>query len=183
MVVAGAGIAGLTAADHLRRNHPETEIHVIGREKHFLYNRMGISRLIYGRSAMQGLYLMPESWYAERNIEMWLNTRLSSIDTAARAVLLGTGETISYDRLILATGAQCFVPPIEGFGARGSFVLRDADGAMEVRDYIQHRRGQHAVVAGGPALEPCSGNAAVDAACQLTLSRISPRPPARKSPL
>ncbi len=152
VVVAGAGIAGLTAADHVRRNHPDTEIHVIGREKHFLYNRMGISRLIYGRSAMQGLYLMPESWYAERNIEMWLNTHLAAIDTAARGVHLATGESLHYDRLILATGAQCFVPPIEGFGARGSFVLRDADGAMAIRDYIQHRQGQNAVVAGAGLL-------------------------------
>lgn len=152
VVVAGAGIAGLTAADHLRRNHPDTEIHVVGREKHFLYNRMGISRLIYGRSAMQGLYLMPESWYTERNIEMWLNTRLAAIDTAARAVQLATGEALAYDRLILATGAQCFVPPIEGFGARGTYVLRDADGAMAIRDYIQQRQGQHAVVAGAGLL-------------------------------
>ena len=152
VVVAGAGIAGLTAADHLRRNHPDCEIHVVGREKHFLYNRMGISRLIYGRSAMQGLYLMPESWYAERKIELWLNTRLAAIDTAARGVKLATGESLEYDRLILATGAQCFVPPIEGFGARGTFVLRDADGAMAVRDYIQHRQGQHAVVAGAGLL-------------------------------
>jgi NAD(P)H-nitrite reductase large subunit len=101
---------------------------------------------------MQGLYLMPESWYAERKIELWLNTRLAAIDTAARGVKLATGESLEYDRLILATGAQCFVPPIEGFGARGTFVLRDADGAMAVRDYIQHRQGQHAVVAGAGLL-------------------------------
>jgi NADPH-dependent 2,4-dienoyl-CoA reductase/sulfur reductase-like enzyme/ferredoxin len=152
VVVAGAGIAGLTAADYVRRNHPDAEIHVIGREKHFLYNRMGISRLIYGRSAMQGLYLMPESWYAERNIEMWLNTHLAALEPAARSVQLATGDVLHYDRLILATGAQCFVPPIEGFGARGSFVLRDADGAMAIRDYIQHRQGQNAVVAGAGLL-------------------------------
>ena len=152
VVVAGSGIAGLTAADHLRRNHPDAEIHVIGRETHFLYNRMGISRLIYGRSAMQGLYLMPESWYAERNIELWLNTHLAAIDTAAGTVRLATGDVLDYDRLILATGAQCHVPPIDGFGARGCFVLREADGAMAIRDYIQHRWGQHAVVAGAGLL-------------------------------
>jgi NAD(P)H-nitrite reductase large subunit len=152
VVVAGTGIAGITAADHVRRNHPDTEIHVVGREKHFLYNRMGISRLIYGRSAMQGLYLMPEPWYAEQKIELWLNTHLVSIDTMARGVQLATGETLHYDRLIIATGALCNVPQIEGFGARGCYVLRDADGAMEIRDYIQHRRGQHAVVAGAGLL-------------------------------
>lgn len=152
VVVAGSGIAGLTAADHLRRNHPETEIHIVGREKHFPYNRMGISRLIYGRSAMQGLALLPESWYAERKIEVWFNTQIAALDPAARTVHLALGETLQYDRLILATGALCHVPAIEGFDARGCHVLRDADGAMEIRDYVQSRRGQHAVVAGAGLL-------------------------------
>ena len=58
VVVIGNGIAGITAADFVRRGHPDCEIHVIGQEPHPLYNRMGISRLIYGRSAMQGLYLL-----------------------------------------------------------------------------------------------------------------------------
>ena len=43
-------------------------------ESHVLYNRMGISRLVYGRSAMQGLYLLAEQWYDEHGITAWLNT-------------------------------------------------------------------------------------------------------------
>lgn len=74
VVVIGNGIAGVTAADHIRRRHPDCEIHLIGREKRALYNRMAIARLIYGRSAMQGLYLMPDSWYDERAITCWINT-------------------------------------------------------------------------------------------------------------
>ena len=41
---------------------------------------MGITRLIYGRSAMQGLYLNPDAWYEEHQITTWLNTRALSID-------------------------------------------------------------------------------------------------------
>ncbi|MCB9446428.1 MAG: 2Fe-2S iron-sulfur cluster binding domain-containing protein, partial [Ardenticatenaceae bacterium] len=63
VVIIGNGIAGVTAADTIRRHHPDCAIHLIGREKHPLYNRMGIGRLIYGRSAMSGLYLKPETWY------------------------------------------------------------------------------------------------------------------------
>ena len=48
-VVIGNGIAGVTAADHLRRRHPGTQIDLIAEEPHHLYNRMGISRLVYGR--------------------------------------------------------------------------------------------------------------------------------------
>src|SRR5690606_25118838 len=74
VVVLGNGIAGVTAADFVRRGHPDCEIHVVGREPHALYNRMGISRLVHGRSAMQGLSLLPERWYDDHDITAWLNT-------------------------------------------------------------------------------------------------------------
>ena len=80
----GNGIAGVTAADHLRRRHPATKIDLIAEEPHHLYNRMGITRLVYGRSAMQGLYLNPDAWYDERAITTWLNTRALWIDRANR---------------------------------------------------------------------------------------------------
>ncbi|MFN8470145.1 MAG: FAD-dependent oxidoreductase [Caldilineaceae bacterium] len=54
-MIIGNGIAGVTAADHIRRRHPKCEIHLVGRERHHLYNRMGITRLIYGRLAMQAV--------------------------------------------------------------------------------------------------------------------------------
>jgi NADPH-dependent 2,4-dienoyl-CoA reductase/sulfur reductase-like enzyme/ferredoxin len=152
VVIVGNGIAGVTAAEHVRRLHPQCEIALVGREKFPLYNRMGITRLVYGRSAMQGLYLLPDAWYEEQRIGSWLNTRAERIDLAARAVVLGTGEALDYDRLILATGSASFVPPVAGFGAAGTFVLRDAEDAMRIRAYAQERRARTAVVGGGGLL-------------------------------
>lgn len=152
VVILGAGIAGVTAADHLRRRHPDCEIHLVGREKHFLYNRMGIARLIYGRSAMQGLYLLPESWYDEHRITCWINTTATGIDRATQQVTLATGDTLAYDRLILAMGSSSYVPPIEGFDRAGSFVLREADDAMRLRAFVQEHGCRHAVIAGGGLL-------------------------------
>lgn len=152
VVVIGTGIAGVTAADHVRRRHPTCEIHLVGRESHYLYNRMAISRLIYGRSAMQGLYLMPETWYEENQITCWLNTQATHIDRTAQTVALGTGEMLPYDRLILAMGSSSMVPPINGFGRPGTFVLREADDAMRIRAFAQDNRARHAVVAGGGLL-------------------------------
>ena len=148
----GNGIAGVTAADHVRRRHPLAHIDVVAEEAHHLYNRMGIGRLIYGRSAMQGLYLNPDKWYEEHGITPWLNTRARRIDRASRQVLLGTGESLRYDRLILATGSSSFVPGIEGFGAPGTFVLRTADDALDLRAFAQRHGAQRAVVAGGGLL-------------------------------
>ncbi len=152
VVVLGNGIAGVTAADFVRRGHPECEIHVVGGEPHVLYNRMGISRLVYGRSAMQGLYLLPEQWYDDHQIIAWLNTRASGIDLATRRVFLATGDTLPYDRLILAMGSSSALPPVTGFGQPGSFVLRSAADAMQVRAYAQEHGCRDAVVAGGGLL-------------------------------
>jgi NADPH-dependent 2,4-dienoyl-CoA reductase/sulfur reductase-like enzyme/ferredoxin len=152
VVILGTGIAGVTAADHVRRRHPECEIHLVGREKHYLYNRMGILRLIYGRSATQGLYLLPESWYDQHRITCWINTQVTQLDREHRQVILATGETLSYDRLILALGSSSFVPPLEGFDLAGTFVLREADDAMRIRAFVQENSCRHAVIAGGGLL-------------------------------
>jgi nitrite reductase (NADH) large subunit len=152
VVVIGNGIAGVTAADHVRRRHPDCAIDVVAAEPHPLYNRMGISRLIYGRSAMVGLHLLPDAWYEDNRITCWLNTRAREIDREAGEVLLGTGERLPFDRLILATGSDAHVPDIRGFGGPGTFVLRTASDALGVREHVQRAGAETAVVAGGGLL-------------------------------
>ncbi len=152
VVIIGNGIAGITAADHIRRRHPDCQIHVIGREKHHLYNRMGLARLIYGRSAMQGLYLNPDSWYDEHQITCWLNTQVTAIDVQGQTLTLADGEILPYDRLIIAMGSSSTIPPIVGYGLPGSFVLREADDAMHMREFVQQTNGKQGVVAGGGLL-------------------------------
>ena len=152
IVIIGNGAAGITAADYVRRHHPECEIHLVSREKHHFYNRMAITRLIYGRSAMSGLYMQTEAWYDERKITCWLNTHATQINRGRKQVTLATGETLTYDRLILATGSSSFVPSIPGYGLPGSFVLREAEDAMEIRAYVQQHQCRTAAVAGGGLL-------------------------------
>ena len=152
VVVIGNGIAGVTAADFVRRGHPDCEIHLVGKESHVLYNRMGISRLVYGRSAMQGLFLLAEQWYEEHGITAWLNTVATRVDLRSKRVFLGTGDVLSYDRLILAMGSSSSVPQVDGFGRAGSFVMREAADAMAIRAYVQQMGCREAVVAGGGLL-------------------------------
>jgi NAD(P)H-nitrite reductase large subunit len=101
---------------------------------------------------MQGLTLLPESWYDQYHITCWLNTWALSLDPAARQITLATGDTLPYDRLVLATGSSSFVPRIEGFGLPGTFLLRLADDAMEMRLFAQAHNCRRAVVVGGGAL-------------------------------
>jgi len=152
LVIVGNGIAGATAADRARRLHPDCAIHLVGLEAHRLYNRMAITRLIHGRSAMQGLYLLPDDWYDEHDVTCWLNTRARRIDLEARSVQLATGDTLPYDRLILANGSRSAVPGVPGINRPGCFTLRDADDAIAVRADVQEHDVRTAVVAGGGLL-------------------------------
>jgi nitrite reductase (NADH) large subunit len=168
IVIIGNGVAGLTAAEHVRRLHTDCEIDLVGRENHSAYNRMAIARLISGRNGMTGLQLLPDQWYAEKRVNAWLATHVRSIDTARQEVTLATGETLRWDRLILATGSSAWIPPMAGFGVPGSFVLRDADDALSIRTHVQKHGAKSAVVVGAGLL----GLEAAQAMRQLRLSVV-----------
>ncbi|CAN5463621.1 hypothetical protein BH09PSE5_BH09PSE5_22620 [soil metagenome] len=152
VVIIGNGVAGLTAAETVRRHHPECEVHLVSRERYQPYNRIAVSALINQRSGLHGMGLKPEAWYTEQRVTQWLNTRATRIDTTDRSVHLATGETLRYDRLIVANGSQAWAPPVENFGAEGTFVLRQASDAMAIRDYAQRRSARRAVVVGAGLL-------------------------------
>jgi NAD(P)H-nitrite reductase large subunit len=154
LLVIGGGIAGITAAETARRVDPSSRISIVGRESYPLYNRMGISRVVYGRSAMQGLHLLPETWYDDQGIDSWLNTEVASLDLQEKVAHLATGEAVPFDRLILATGATPNRPSLHGGHLPGVAVLRTAEDAVRIRAYAQQcpAPDRRAVVAGAGLL-------------------------------
>jgi NADPH-dependent 2,4-dienoyl-CoA reductase/sulfur reductase-like enzyme/ferredoxin len=166
VVIIGNGAAGMTAADEIRRLSPSCEIDIVAREKEHFYNRMAIGRLLYGRTAMSGMALMPADWHDKKRIGLWLNTEATAIDRAAHEVALGTGERLGYDRLVLAQGGAAAMPEFPGNDLPGCFVLREADGAMQIRQWRQQQAATHAVVIGGGVL----GIEAADALLRLNLA-------------
>jgi NADPH-dependent 2,4-dienoyl-CoA reductase/sulfur reductase-like enzyme/ferredoxin len=152
IVIVGNGTSGMSAAEHLRRGDAAAAIAVVGDEPHGFYNRMGIGRLIYGRSALEALVLLDEAWYERERIDLWLNTRAVTIRRDERVLELATGESLPYDVLILATGAAAAKPAIAGIDLPGSFVLRAADDAADLRRYAQSAGARRAVVLGGGVL-------------------------------
>ncbi len=152
VVVIGNGIAGITAADYVRRNHPNCSIDVISLEPHNLYNRMSISKLIYTAKGTSSLNLLGDEWYERNRIEAWLNTTVRYIDTAAKRIDLGTKESLNYDRLILATGSSPRITPNDGFDRPGCFRIRSSEHAVRIRSFMQRYDCRTAFVAGGGLL-------------------------------
>jgi NAD(P)H-nitrite reductase large subunit/ferredoxin len=152
VVVIGAGVAGVTAADELRRELPEAELTLIGDEPYAFYNRMGITRLVSESVSIESLYLNRDDWAESRRIDYRRGLPVTAIDRENREVVLADGERVSYDRVVIATGATPLVPPIDGFGAEGSFVLRTIDDAVQIQQHVRRHRCRTAVIVGAGLL-------------------------------
>ncbi len=165
VVIVGNGVAGMGVAEALRRASDSVQIDVVGNEAHAFYNRMGIARLVYDAPDMGALQLVPPTWPAQQRVAVWLNTVAARIEREAHRLVLANGQALPYDRLVLATGARSTPPSSEFLQHPNAFVLRSADDARAIRDYVHRRRAQRALVVGGGVL----GVEAADALHKLGL--------------
>ena len=152
VVVVGNGIAGLTTADWVRRLHPASDVHLIGREPHHTYNRMALTDLVTGDAELTKLGLLPDGWFDEHRITAHVGTAAVGLDLAGRTVTLEGGERLDFDRLVLATGASPAERPIDGLPLPGAQALYTAEQALAVRNHAKsHPDLRTAVVVGaGP---------------------------------
>ena len=113
-VVLGAGPAGVTAAETLRSIDPNASITMIGGEPEPPYSRMALPYLIYGKIEDGGTYLRQDPGHYDEQRIRYIMGRCGGIDSRARQIYLSTGETLPYDKLLIATGANPIRPPIPG---------------------------------------------------------------------
>jgi NADPH-dependent 2,4-dienoyl-CoA reductase/sulfur reductase-like enzyme/ferredoxin len=165
VVIVGNGVAGMGAAEALRRASASVQIEVVGNEPHPFYNRMGIGRLIYDSAGMEGLKLVPPDWPTKQKVKVWSHAVASQIDRPGKRLHLASGDVLPYDKLVLATGARSTPPDADFLSHPNAFVLRSADDAHAIRDYVHRRGARRALVVGGGVL----GVEAADALHKLGL--------------
>jgi NADPH-dependent 2,4-dienoyl-CoA reductase/sulfur reductase-like enzyme/ferredoxin len=165
VVIVGNGVAGMGVADALRRASASVKIDVVGNEAQPFYNRMGIGRLVYDSAGMDGLLLVPPDWAAKQNVKVWSGSVAARLEREYRRLTLASGEVLPYDKLVLATGARSTPPDADFLSHPNAFVLRSAEDAKAIRDYVQRRNARRALVVGGGVL----GVEAADALHKLGL--------------
>ena len=149
VVIVGAGHAGGSAAAFLRQYGHEGPIVLIGEEPLLPYQRPPLSKAwLKGEADADSLALKPQEWYAEANVALRLQGVATSLNRGARTVTLASGEVISYDFLILATGARARELPIPGADLSGVLALRTAADAEALKAALGPGK-RLAVVGGG----------------------------------
>ncbi|MBI2355482.1 MAG: NAD(P)/FAD-dependent oxidoreductase [Deltaproteobacteria bacterium] len=113
-VIVGNSVAAVGAIRAIRTLDQQGTITVISRERHNAYGRPLISYLLGGVITEKRMAYLPEGFYEEQRINLLLNSEVVAVDSAGKKVRLAAGECVPYDKLLLATGGDPFVPPIEG---------------------------------------------------------------------
>jgi len=135
VVIIGAGQAGAQVAQSLRQGGFEGPIRLIGDEVTPPYQRPPLSKkYLLGEIGSEALLLRPPAFYTTQNIDLIPGTSVSSIDRGAQRLSLENGDTIGYDKLVIATGTRARHAPIPGADLAGVVTLRtiaDVDGIRE----------------------------------------------------
>lgn len=147
IVIVGAGQAGAQVAQSLRQGGFEGALRLIGDEAHPPYQRPPLSKkFLAGEIGAEGLWLRPPAFYTTNTIDHIPNTSVVGIDRSAKRVLLENGDTISYGKLVLATGTKARLLPIKGSDKDGVVTLRSIGDVDAIRDRLS--KSQNLVIIG-----------------------------------
>ncbi|MDG5761466.1 FAD-dependent oxidoreductase [Natronococcus sp. A-GB1] len=133
-VIIGDGISGSSAAETLREEDPESSITVITDEGEALYNRILIKEHAKGKLPEAPISIHEEDWYAERDIELSLNTHVTGVDTDEKVVHTHEGDEIGYDKLLIATGGTPTQLPVDDSDAEGIHHFWTFQDARKIRE-------------------------------------------------
>ncbi len=152
VVIIGSGVAGITAADELRRANSTVQITLVSAERQPFYNRMALNKIIEGKSSIADLILLPAEWYEANQVQLLQGRRVSLIDRESKIIIMEDGQNMPYDKLILAMGATGRLPVPNFLTHRNCFVLRTAEDAQVIHEFIRHSQAKSCVVLGAGIL-------------------------------
>ena len=133
-VIIGNSVAAVGAIRGIRKVDAQGHITVLSRENHTAYGRPLISYLLGGSVTEKRMPYLPADFYEKHQVNLLLGAEVVAVDSAAARVKLAGGETIPYDRLLIATGGDPFVPPIEGMnGKEKVFTFTTWDDAAKLK--------------------------------------------------
>jgi nitrite reductase (NADH) large subunit len=174
LVVAGHGMVGhrFVQAAVERGLTERYDIVVVGEEPRPAYDRVALTSFFSVESADE-LSLLPTGAYDDPRVQLRLGTQVTELERGARKVALSDGEVLSYDVLVLATGAAPFVPPVPGRDLAGCFVYRTIEDLEAIRSAAA--TATRGAVIGGGLLGLEAANALVQLGLETHVVEMAPR--------
>lgn len=136
-VILGAGPAGVTAAETLRKHAPDARITLVSGEPEPPYSRMAIPYLLGGQIGEHGTYLRQADGHYD---SMGISCRqgpVTRLDIAAKSVTCADGSSLDYDKLLIATGATPVRPPIKGLDCAGVHTCWTLEDARHIAEFAK----------------------------------------------
>lgn len=172
VLVIGNGMVGHHFVTQLRTINPNTSIRVLSGEPRLAYDRVHLSEFFSGKTA-DDLAMTTEAEYDAQSIQYELNAWVNEIDRSAKKVTTTSGDSFSYQTLVLATGSYPFVPPIPGNEQEHCLVYRTIEDLHNIQAAADVSKT--GVVVGGGLLGLEAANALKEAGLETHVVEFAPQ--------
>lgn len=153
IVIIGGVAAGTKVAAKLKREKPQDEIVIYTKGRDISYAGCGLPYYIGGSIETEEELIVntPAKFMGLTGTEVHTESKVVAVDPAAKTISVEKDglQTVNYDKLVIAVGAQPSLPPVEGTGLEGVFTVRTPEDAIGARKYAQEHGCKRAVVVGG----------------------------------
>jgi 3-phenylpropionate/trans-cinnamate dioxygenase ferredoxin reductase component len=174
-VLVGGGLAAARAAEALRGADDRAEILLVSEEQHAPYERPDLSKgYLAGKKSRADLDPLDERWYADHDVELLLGSPATRLDAGARRVRLADGRSLTYDRLLLATGSTLRRLGVGGAQLEGVHYLRTLEDSQALKSVLD--AGGPLVVVGGGWIGLEVAAVAREHGVHVTLLEAAPTP-------
>ncbi|MGB6456386.1 MAG: FAD-dependent oxidoreductase [Streptosporangiaceae bacterium] len=174
-VIVGASLAGAKAAEMLRAEEFAGPVVLLGAEPELPYERPPLSKdYLQGKSPREKIYVHPEQWYREHDVELRLGMAVTELDRTAHQVTLADGSTQPYGKLLLTTGSAPRRLTVPGADLDGAVYLRTAGDSDRIKAALESASKVAVIGAGWIGLETAA--AAREAGAEVTVLEAAELP-------
>ncbi|ELC8429876.1 NAD(P)/FAD-dependent oxidoreductase [Clostridium perfringens] len=161
-IVVGASAAGISGAKTLRELDKDAEIILVSKDEN-VYSRCILHHYISGHRDIEALDFTDRDFFEKYNIEWKKGLEVKSIDDREHVIGLSNGESLKYDKLLLATGASAFIPPVENLREAKNVVgLRNLEDAIKIKEEAEKVKNVVVLGAGLVGIDAIAGLAFKD---------------------
>ena len=179
IIIVGANAAGVEAASAARKKDRAAEITLITQEKTAGYSRCGLPFVIGGQiPSFRDLIVYPPAYFQMLKLNLKNETKVTAINTKDKSVTTvdkaGVTETLQYDSLVIAAGADAFMPPIKGREKQGILSLRGLEDGEKIDQAVKNG-AKSAVIMGAGLIGLETGVALIERGLKVTIVEMLPQ--------